>query len=84
MNRSTHWDLSHPRSPVPSLHLVLVGVLSFLALCSGAQKYRSVNLGGWLVVEGWITPGLFDGVQDRDLMVGHSLDAGKSVFHRVI
>lgn len=52
------------------LHLVFVGVLSFLALRSAAQNYRSVNLGGWLVVEGWMTPSLFDGVQDRDLMDG--------------
>lgn len=51
--------------------LVLVGVVSFLALCSeAAQKYRSVNLGGWLVVEKWIKPSLFDGVQDKDLMDG--------------
>jgi len=52
------------------LQLILVGVFFFLALCSGAQKYRSVNLGGWLVVEQWIKPSLFDGVQDRDLMDG--------------
>lgn len=52
------------------LQLILVGVFFFLALCSGAQKYRSVNLGGWLVVEQWIKPSLFDGVQDRDLTDG--------------
>lgn len=49
---------------------LILGVFFFLALCSGAQKYRSVNLGGWLVVEQWIKPSLFDGVQDRDLMDG--------------
>lgn len=52
------------------LQLILVGVFFFLALCSGAQKYRSVNLGGWLVVEQWIKPSLFDGVQDMDLTDG--------------
>lgn len=52
------------------LQLILVGAFSFLALCSGAQKYRSVNLGGWLVVEEWMKPSLFDGVQDKDLMDG--------------
>ncbi|GLJ06384.1 hypothetical protein SUGI_0037780 [Cryptomeria japonica] len=32
--------------------------------------YKSVNLGGWLVVEGWIKPSLFDSVPDKDLMDG--------------
>jgi glucan 1,3-beta-glucosidase len=27
---------------------------------------RGVNLGGWLVLERWITPGLFDGVMGQD------------------
>lgn len=33
-------------------------------------KVRSVNLGGWLVVEGWIKPSLFDGIKDNDLLDG--------------
>ncbi|VAI13135.1 unnamed protein product [Triticum turgidum subsp. durum] len=30
---------------------------------------RAVNLGGWLVTEGWILPSLFDGIPNKDLLV---------------
>ncbi len=30
------------------------------------KKLRGVNLGGWLVLEKWMTPSLFDGLQARD------------------
>jgi glucan 1,3-beta-glucosidase len=30
------------------------------------QKLRGVNLGGWLVLERWITPGLFEGLKSWD------------------
>jgi hypothetical protein len=33
-------------------------------------KVRAVNLGGWLVVEGWIKPALFDGIPNGDMLVG--------------
>lgn len=33
-------------------------------------KVRGVNLGGWLVVEGWIKPSLFDDIKDNDLLDG--------------
>jgi hypothetical protein len=33
-------------------------------------KVRAVNLGGWLVVEGWIKPSLFDGIPNGDMLVG--------------
>lgn len=33
-------------------------------------KVRAVNLGGWLVVEGWIKPSLFDRIKDNDLLDG--------------
>lgn len=29
-----------------------------------------MNLGGWLVVEGWIKPSLFDGISNGDMLVG--------------
>jgi hypothetical protein len=34
------------------------------------SKVRAVNLGGWLVVEGWIKPSLFDGIPNEDMLVG--------------
>lgn len=30
------------------------------------QKIRGVNLGGWLILERWMTPSLFDGLEARD------------------
>lgn len=52
--------------------LAALGVLSFfpavlsltLGFPYGSQKVRGVNLGGWLVLEPWITPSLFDNTGD--------------------
>ena len=33
------------------------------------SKVKAVNLGGWLVVEGWIKPSLFDGIPNGDMLV---------------
>ncbi|KAL0361649.1 UNVERIFIED_CONTAM: hypothetical protein Sradi_3849400 [Sesamum radiatum] len=32
--------------------------------------YKAVNLGGWLVVEGWMKPSLFDAIPNKDLLDG--------------
>ncbi|KAM7515738.1 hypothetical protein LguiA_005321 [Lonicera macranthoides] len=58
-------------------------VFAFLHLCwlifsvecsveglPGDSKVRGVNLGGWLVVEGWIKPSLFDGIPNGDMLDG--------------
>lgn len=37
----------------------------------GGSKVRGVNLGGWLVIEGWIKPSLFDGIANGDMLVSH-------------
>ncbi|PPR01920.1 hypothetical protein CVT24_001259 [Panaeolus cyanescens] len=34
----------------------------------GSQKIRGVNLGGWLVLEPWITPSLFDNTGDSRIV----------------
>ncbi|KAL3619727.1 hypothetical protein CASFOL_034639 [Castilleja foliolosa] len=34
---------------------------------------RAVNLGGWLVTEGWIKPSLFDAIPNKDFLDGTSL-----------
>ncbi|KDR85716.1 hypothetical protein GALMADRAFT_51675 [Galerina marginata CBS 339.88] len=34
----------------------------------GAQKVRGVNLGGWLVLEPWITPSIFDNTGDSRIV----------------
>ncbi|KAF5955444.1 hypothetical protein HYC85_008300 [Camellia sinensis] len=36
-------------------------------------KIRAVNLGGWLVAEGWIKPSLFDGIPNKDFLDGTGL-----------
>ncbi|CAN1216284.1 Probable glucan 1,3-beta-glucosidase A [Linum perenne] len=33
------------------------------------SKVKGVNLGGWLVVEGWIKPSLFDGIPNGDMLL---------------
>ncbi|KAL7230638.1 hypothetical protein ACSBR2_009002 [Camellia fascicularis] len=50
-------------------------LLIFTVVCSvegihGDSKVRGVNLGGWLVVEGWIKPSLFDGIPNGDMLDG--------------
>ncbi|XP_058096727.1 glucan 1,3-beta-glucosidase-like isoform X2 [Magnolia sinica] len=50
-------------------------VFHCLLSLSGARetpsfKYKAVNLGGWLVTEGWIKPSLFDGIPNKDLLDG--------------
>ncbi|XP_038977000.1 probable glucan 1,3-beta-glucosidase A isoform X3 [Phoenix dactylifera] len=52
--------------------LILLWILFPLANSSvdGLDKVRGVNLGGWLVVEGWIKPSLFDGIPNRDMLDG--------------
>ncbi|RZC64392.1 hypothetical protein C5167_008081 [Papaver somniferum] len=45
----------------------------FSALCAVdgvyGGKVRGVNLGNWLVVEGWMKPSLFDGIPNGDMLV---------------
>ncbi|KAF8023511.1 hypothetical protein BT93_F0884 [Corymbia citriodora subsp. variegata] len=36
-------------------------------------KIRAVNLGGWLVTEGWIKPSLFDAIPNKDFLDGTGL-----------
>jgi len=55
--------------------LVFVVLLSAFRLAdsstdNNSSKVRAVNLGGWLVVEGWIKPSLFDGIPNRDMLDG--------------
>ncbi|XP_054805540.1 probable glucan 1,3-beta-glucosidase A [Prosopis cineraria] len=54
-----------------------VSVLFPLLLCCcyslvAAQNlpYKAVNLGNWLVTEGWMKPSLFDGIVNKDLLDG--------------
>ncbi|CAL9127224.1 unnamed protein product [Musa textilis] len=51
------------------MFLLLLFQLSHSSV-DGFSKVRGVNLGGWLVVEGWIKPSLFDGIPNGDMLDG--------------
>ena len=61
----------------PSLLFCLATVL-LVCCCSldrskvvaaSAQKVAGVNLGGWLVIEKWMRPSLWDGIPESELLV---------------
>lgn len=58
-----------PTAPPPLLLLWLLLLFS-PSPASGFSKVRGVNLGGWLVVERWIKPSLFDGIPNGDMLDG--------------
>ncbi|CAL9767214.1 unnamed protein product [Musa acuminata subsp. burmannicoides] len=56
--------------------LSLLSCLPVLALAAGStpsSTFKAVNLGGWLVTEGWIEPSLFDGIPNKDFLDGTQL-----------
>ncbi|XP_021998875.1 probable glucan 1,3-beta-glucosidase A isoform X1 [Helianthus annuus] len=50
----------------------------------GNSKVRGVNLGGWLVVEGWIKPQLFDEMPNRDMIDGTEVQFRSVTLHKYI
>ncbi|XP_050264422.1 probable glucan 1,3-beta-glucosidase A isoform X1 [Quercus robur] len=60
--------------------ILLLSIVVLLPICSVSQEMdnsslgiKAVNLGGWLVTEGWIKPSLFDGIPNNDLLDGTGL-----------
>ncbi|PON61611.1 Fascin [Parasponia andersonii] len=59
--------------------IISIGVLFFVLSVSQGRKIspnspiRAVNLGGWLVTEGWIKPSLFDAIPNKDFLDGTGL-----------
>ena len=50
--------------------ILLLSVVVLLPICSiSSLKIKAVNLGGWLVTEGGVTPFLFDGIPNNDFLV---------------
>ncbi|KAF8377279.1 hypothetical protein HHK36_030654 [Tetracentron sinense] len=45
----------------------------YITLVNPNFKIKAVNLGGWLVTEGWMKPSLFDGIPNKDLLDGTGL-----------
>lgn len=58
------------------MKILLAFYLSCLLSLSLAQStesnlpFKAVNLGNWLVTEGWMEPSLFDGIPNKDLLDG--------------
>ncbi|GMH00121.1 hypothetical protein Nepgr_001960 [Nepenthes gracilis] len=58
---------------LPPLVVIAICCSQLLVPCygrRGSAPIRAVNLGGWLVTEGWITPRLFSGIPNGDLLDG--------------
>ena len=51
--------------------LVLALEISSCYFVSDAKEFphRAVNLGNWLLTEGWMDPSRFDGIINNDLLV---------------
>ncbi|WCJ31944.1 Glucan 1 3-beta-glucosidase [Euphorbia peplus] len=50
----------------------------------GGSKVRAVNLGGWLVIEGWIKPSLFHGIPNGDMLDGTQLQFKLVTTHKYV
>jgi hypothetical protein len=59
-NVKNHWSMEW---------MIKNGYISLNNLPPSSPPIRSVNLGGWLVTEGWILPSLFDGIPNNALLV---------------
>ncbi|XP_066373379.1 uncharacterized protein [Miscanthus floridulus] len=58
--------------------------LSCIFPVNGLSKVRGVNLGGWLVIEGWIKPSLFDGIPNGDMLDGTQVQIRSVVLNKYV
>ncbi|XP_015885542.3 probable glucan 1,3-beta-glucosidase A [Ziziphus jujuba] len=56
-----------------SISLIFCMVCASNAREAPSFRVKAVNLGGWLVTEGWIKPSLFDGIPNKDFLDGTQL-----------
>ncbi|KAJ1398637.1 Glycoside hydrolase, family 5 [Sesbania bispinosa] len=45
---------------------------------------KAVNLGNWLVIEGWMKPSLFDGIPNKDLLDGTKVQFMSTKLHKYL
>ncbi|KAK3157432.1 hypothetical protein QOZ80_2AG0122140 [Eleusine coracana subsp. coracana] len=57
---------------------------SLVAAAAPVPPIRAVNLGGWLVTEGWILPSLFYGIPNNDTLDGTQLQFKSVVQNRYL
>ncbi|THU45223.1 hypothetical protein C4D60_Mb02t15590 [Musa balbisiana] len=50
-----------------------IDVLKMAKESTPSSTFKAVNLGGWLVTEGWLNPSLFNGIPNRDFLDGTQL-----------
>ncbi|KAI4318170.1 hypothetical protein L6164_025973 [Bauhinia variegata] len=68
----------------------LISFLGFyFSLCHSLSNgftlpLKAVNLGNWLVVEGWMEPSLFDGIINKDLLDGTQVQFKSTKFQRYL
>lgn len=60
--------------------MMRIAVKNAVENLNGSPKVRAVNLGGWLVVEGWIKPSLFDDIPNGDMLVSLSVWESSHLF----
>lgn len=60
--------------------MMRIAVKNVVENLNGSPKVRAVNLGGWLVVEGWIKPSLFDDIPNGDMLVSLSVRESSHLF----
>lgn len=52
------------------LNLLLLSAVYPSSSQQSSPPLRAVNLGNWLIIEGWMKPSLFDGIINKDLLDG--------------
>jgi len=57
------------RSYYLSFLLALFLSCPYSSLLAQNPPYKAVNLGNWLLAEGWMKPSLFEGIVNKDLLV---------------
>ncbi|XP_006661724.2 uncharacterized protein LOC102701660 isoform X1 [Oryza brachyantha] len=66
----SYWSFKHVENHWSMEWMIKNGFISLEKLPPSTPPIRSVNLGGWLVTEGWMLPSLFDGIPNNDLLDG--------------
>ncbi|AES68504.1 putative glucan 1,3-beta-glucosidase [Medicago truncatula] len=50
----------------------------------GNPPYKAVNLGNWLLAEGWMKPSLFEGIVNKDLLDGTQVQFKSTKFQKYL
>jgi hypothetical protein len=65
-----HFNKMEYRNYYLSFLVALCLSCPYTSLLAQNPPYKAVNLGNWLLVEGWMEqPSLFDGIVNKDLLV---------------